>query len=264
MNLQFHCDERPGWTSVLRPGSADLEFLSFGLVRLRDGERYAHPSVGEEHAVVLLSGSCRVDVAGEATIVLGARKNVFDGYASAVYVPPETPFVMLATGDVEVAICSASTDEGGPVTVIRPEDVNVRQVGKDNWTRTVTDVIGDNVGARRLIVGETYNPPGNWSSAPPHRHDHNNPPDECDMEEVYFYRFDPPQGFGIQRVYEPSMGLDETFTVQEDDAVAIPFGYHPVVAAPGYRLYYLWALAGEERALLPWDDPEHAWVKADV
>jgi 5-deoxy-glucuronate isomerase len=45
--------------------------------------------------------------------------------------------------------------------------------------------------------------------------------------------------------------------------VGIPGGYHPVVAAPGYRLYYLWAIgacAGSPRALATFDDPAHAWL----
>ena len=43
-----------------------------------------------------------------------------------------------------------------------------------------------------LIAGETVKPPGGWSSWPPHRHEH---------EEVYLYRFDPAQGFGISMSY---------------------------------------------------------------
>ena len=81
------------------------------------------------------------------------------------------------------------------------------------------------------------------------------------MEEIYLYRLDPPQGFGLQRIYSPESGRDEAVVVKDNLVVGLPSGYHPVAAAPGYRLYYLWLLAGESRQLIPYDDPDHAWVK---
>ena len=44
------------------------------------------------------------------------------------------------------------------------------------------------------------------------------------------------------------------------DAVLLPYGYHPVSAAPGYSLYYLWAMAGDERKLALYEDPAHRWI----
>jgi len=130
----------------------------------------------------------------------------------------------------------------------------------------VQTAVGSNVDADRLLVGETFNPPGNWSSYPPHKHDTLNPPLEAPAEEIYFFLVSPPQGWGIQRIYtapdhpEP---LDEVYVVQDGDATILPRGYHPVCAAAGYRLYYLWGIAGEERRYGAWtDDPAHAWVKA--
>ena len=109
------------------------------------------------------------------------------------------------------------------------------------------------------MVGETINPPGNWSSYPPHKHDRHAPPDEVALEELYYYRFKPETGFGVQLIYDDR---DETARIVRDgDVVAIPSGYHPVVAAPGYSLYYLWVMAGEGRMLAPYFDPTHAWVQ---
>jgi 5-deoxy-glucuronate isomerase len=110
-------------------------------------------------------------------------------------------------------------------------------------------------------VGETFNDPGGWSSYPPHKHDVHDPPRQALLQEVYYFRLDPPQGFGIQRLYSPERGLDMTFTVQDGDTVLIPYGYHPVVAGAGYRLYYLWALAGQGRSMYLQEDPDHVWVK---
>jgi 5-deoxy-glucuronate isomerase len=114
------------------------------------------------------------------------------------------------------------------------------------------------------LVGETWNPPGNWSSAPPHKHDADKPGKEAWLEEVYFYMTDKPQGFGIQRVYSgddsPSKG-DDVYLIRSGDTVVLPYGYHPVVAGPGYRLMYVWVLAGEKREYGAWSlDPSHAWL----
>ena len=105
-------------------------------------------------------------------------------------------------------------------------------------------------------------PSGNWSSYPSHRHDVNNPPAELDMEETYFYLFDPVQGFGFQSIYTPDGALNEAYRVQDHDTVAIAEGYHPLVGAPGYQMYYLWTMAGSQgRGLISSMDPAHAWVK---
>jgi 5-deoxy-glucuronate isomerase len=37
----------------------------------------------------------------------------------------------------------------------------------------------------------------------------------------------------------------------------IPWGYHTTAAAPGHPLYYLNVLAGDERALDAFEDPDH-------
>jgi 5-deoxy-glucuronate isomerase len=83
------------------------------------------------------------------------------------------------------------------------------------------------------------------------------------MEEIYYFRCNPAQGFGMQRVYTDDRSLDEACVVEDGDTMLLPAGYHPVVAAPGYQLYYLWMLAGpNDRRMRPNDDPAHAWVKA--
>ena len=39
--------------------------------------------------------------------------------------------------------------------------------------------------------------------------------------------------------------------INDGDRVMISKGYHSVVAAPGYSLYYLWILSGETRFMPP-------------
>ena len=107
------------------------------------------------------------------------------------------------------------------------------------------------------MVGETFNPPGHWSSYPPHKHDGRN--GEPFLEEVYYYRVEPSHGFGHQMLYTED-GESVTHQVRDGDAVLLPYGYHPVSSPPGYALYYLWGMAGDERKLSLYEDPAHRWI----
>ena len=192
---------------------------------------------------------------------IGGRSNVFEERGYSVYAPPRTTYRIEALSDLDVAVCMAKADEEKAPFLVTPDQVRERVVGKGNWQRSVFDIVDGSVDACRLLVGETINPPGNWSSAPPHRHQVDNLPEESNLEEAYFFRVDPPQGFGVIRIYTDDRKIDETYSVENNDLVLIPEGYHPVAALAGYRLYYLWMLAGEKRMLKPRDDPKHAWLK---
>ena len=43
-------------------------------------------------------------------------------------------------------------------------------------------------------------------------------------------------------------------------AFLLPFGYPRVAAPPGYKVYYLWAMAGADRKLALHEDPAHTWI----
>ena len=238
------------------------ERIAFSIVRLKPGESHGSHLSRAETAVIVLGGRCNAKCGDITYENVGERANVFAGRASAVYAPPGCPVEIAAATDLEVAICATPATKRGELQLISPRQVTVRSVGQSNWRRDVHDIIGANVDAQSLLVGETYNPPGNWSSYPPHKHDRDDPPHEAQLEELYHFRVDPPGGFGVQRVYSAEGDLDETVTVRGGDTVVIPRGYHPVAAAPGYRLYYLWILAGDTRLLRWQDDPQHHWIKA--
>jgi 5-deoxy-glucuronate isomerase len=230
------------------------------LLRLQAGEEFVQPAAAEETALVFLGGSG--SVVGERFQFpdIQGRNNVFDGKATTVYLPSGNAFSVRAKTGLEIAVCQAPSCRGGAPVLITPDRVREASLGKDNWKRTAYMLVDENVPAQYLFIGEAIVPPGNWSSFPPHRHDKDDLPEEVDMEEVYFFRFDPPQGFGIQKIYTDNRSVDETITVQENDTVLIPEGYHPVVNAPGYSMYYLWIMAGVNRRFLSRPDPAHAWV----
>jgi 5-deoxy-glucuronate isomerase len=187
---------------------------------------------------------------------------VFEARASAVYLPPAASVEVTADAPTELALAVTTFgdlhahDDATPV-FIAPDDVVVHERGQPGWRRQVHDVVADAVPATRLLVGETFNAPGEWSSFPPHKHDGRD--GEPALEEVYYYRFDKPDGFGFQGLYETD-GEARAIFLRHGALVGIPRGYHPVCAAPGYRLYYLWALVGVRRALAMYEDPAHRWL----
>lgn len=252
----------PPYLSIVRPSMGDppLKYIGFSLLNLGAGESYSMRTQDMECLLLLLRGKGRVEYEGEI-FELGERESVFEEKAFAIYLPPDSEFKVEAEKELEAGICFAMVSrKEGEIFLIRPEDVRVRKVGQENFYREVHDVLREDMPAQRLLVGETFNPPGNWSSYPPHRHDEHNPPDKIRLEEIYHFRFNPPQGFGFMRLYDDASSIDEAMVIENRDTVIITKGYHPVVSAPGYSLYYLWILGGEERKLLPINDPNHQWV----
>jgi 5-deoxy-glucuronate isomerase len=231
----------------------DLPMLAAG-----DTATFSAPD-GIEAAVVLLRGDIEID--GRRA----RRSDVFDAPATAVYLPPGCAIKISARAPTELAFAATTgTDLHAPAAaapqIVETSDVVVHERGRAGWQRAVHDIITDAVPAQRLLVGETFNAAGQWSSFPPHKHDGGD--GEPALEEVYYYRFDPPDGFGFQGLYERA-GAERAVFLRHGAVVGIPRGYHPVCAAPGYRLYYLWALsaaAGTPRGLALYEDPAHRWL----
>jgi 5-deoxy-glucuronate isomerase len=260
--MQYHFRKAivKGYTRLVGPGEGGLQYLEVGILRLPAGEKYSSTTKGSEVALVILSGYATVEAGSERWSGLGGRSDVFQGPGDSVYVPLETSYTVTAETNLEVGVCKALTNFKGRPQVVGADEVEVGWRGRRNFERRIRNVMLDNAQGGRLLVGETINPPGNWSSFPPHKHDELIPGVETKLEEVYLYKVMPEQGFGLQRVFTAEGDVDEAYVLQSNDAVAFPRGYHPVVAAPGYRLYYLWVLAGEERRMQPRDHPDHQWV----
>lgn len=262
-NLLIHLEPKQGCNPVFHFGQYGMNLTAFGILQLKAGTFYKTSTDDTEAAFVILGGKCSVKGKDFNFPEVGGRKNVFDGKPHTIYLPRKTECMITALTDADIAvnISPASRDTSRP-TVITPEQTRTLSIGRDNFSRIATIIIDEKFDSEHFYIGEGMIPSGNWSGYPPHRHDFDNPPDEIDMEETYFYRFDPPQGFGIQKVYEPDGSVDETYTVKNNDTVAIASGYHPLCGAPGYRMYYLWTMCGKvNRGLISSKDPNHSWVK---
>lgn len=250
-----------GETMAVSPDSTGFEYLTFSVRRLARGEKFSGETGASELGLVILGGRCSIESAAGSWSGLGSRAHVFDGLPTALYLPVETAFSISAETDCEVALCYARAKEKHPARLVTPDEVEVEVRGGANATRQINHILKPDFPAERLMLVEVYTPSGNWSSYPPHKHDVHQPPGEVDLEEIYYYKVDRPEGYAIQRVYTPDGSIDETLTVRDGELVLIPEGYHPVVAAHGYNVYYLNALAGSARSMAASDDPAYAWVR---
>ncbi len=255
-------DGHPGEFLNFSRQDVHWEWMSMAVRRLAPGQSYSAATQGEEAAFVILGGSGKVDW-GTGLRSIGWRKNVFDGLPYCVYLPTGNSVLFVAETALEIAECRSPSTAKLQPKLITPQDVATSLRGGENASRQIVDIIRPDFPADKLVVIEVYTPGGNWSSFPPHKHDVHNPPAEVDLDEIYYYRIERPhEGFALQRLYSPDKSSDVTVRAQDGDAVLVRSGYHPVVAGPGYNVYYLNFLAGTSRTLAVTEDPDHVWLKS--
>jgi len=232
----------------------------FEIALLKKGERVALKSGDCEVGLVILKGNCSLKVNGKTYENLGIREDLFTDMPTAAYIPIKTEFEILSNG-AEIALCYAKCQEKADFNLIRPESVERITKGKDNWQRQAHMLIMPGEQSVNLIVGEAINPPGNWSGTPAHKHEVDNPPMESSHEELYYFRCDKEGGFGIERLYSSERGVNELIYLKDSTITFVPWGYHQVVAGPGFILYYLFFLSGKGKSLSGYSDPHQKWLE---
>jgi 5-deoxy-glucuronate isomerase len=243
--------ERAGW-----------EFTGLTVIKLAPGERWSRETGPDEVALVPLGGRCEV-ASGEQSWTIGERTSPFAGQPWAVYLPRDSAFAVTAETPLGLAVCAARAERTLAPKVVSPDDVKVEIRGAGNAARQINHIIEPSFAADRLLVVEVFTPSGNWSSYPPHKHDVHDMPREADLEEIYYYRIDPPDGFALQRLYTADGATDAAYVIHDGDLLLVPEGYHTFAVPQGYTGYYLNVLAGNEpvRTMQPRDDPAYAWLR---
>lgn len=251
-----------GYTKICKTGECSLNMLEFGIVELHSGEHCVLNTQENETAFIILSGHATFSFGNTVWADVGGRRNVFEGRAHSVYLPRRTNVAISAQEHVKIAVCATPLDVDTLPQLLGPEHVNTSVLGVPPWQRDTHFIIDDRCNAKRLTIGEAFITPGNWAGFPPHKHDANDMPSEGVLEEIYYFLFQPEQGFAIQRMYTKDGQIDETYTVAQNDLVEFPRGYHTTVGAPGYNTYFLWLMAGEHQGFFRSNDPAHDWVAA--
>lgn len=244
----------------ISPARAGWSYVGFAAYRLDTGEVATQATGDREAILVLVEGRAEIDVGDQSFGEQGDRLDVFEGTPpGAVYAPAGTSWTVRATTPCVLGVCTAPGSGDRPPTAIENIERVTRGVGAN--TRFIHPIaMEERDVADSLLVTEVFTPAGNWSSYPPHRHDEDDYPRMTYLEETYYHRLKPAQGFGFQRVFTEDGALDETMAVADHDVVLVPRGHHPCGAPHGYEMYYLNVMAGPLRKWRFQNHPDHDWI----
>lgn len=260
-NLLVKPNGTHGRVSHVTPESAGWTYVGFDLHRMKPGEIVAAETGSREVCLVWISGKGKATAGGKDFGVLGERMNPFEGAPHALYIPADSNWSVTAETDLELAVCSAPGGGDHEAKAIPPGTHPKLSRGKGSNVRHVYNIMPeDDNSAHSLLVVEVITPSGNTSSYPSHKHDRDDLPNESLLEETYYHRINPPQGFAFQRVYTDDRSLDEAVAVEDGDVTLVPKGYHPCATIHGYDLYYLNVMAGPKRVWKFHNAKEHEWL----
>ena len=253
--------DESGCLHKITPQSADWDYVGFELFELKKGQELSQNTELQEACIVIVSGKATVSAEGNVWSQLGARNNPFERIPpDAVYVGKGQEFSVIAESNLEVAITKSKGKSNRPARLIESSSLQYVQRGEGTNTRFVCNILFGSDDADSLLVVEVITPSGNWSSYPPHKHDTDDGEHESALEETYYHRLNPSQGFVFQRVYTDDLSINETVSANDKDVVLVPKGYHPVGVPHGYESYYLNVMAGPERRWVFKNDPQHEWM----
>jgi 5-deoxy-glucuronate isomerase len=234
-----------GWTAIT---SGQLASLELAVLSLGAGEEFVLDTGDREYAPVLIRGECQVALDSGLAVTLGPRGDPFTDLPSALFASREETVRFRACRESFLGIGSAPAVKKLANSVVTPAEVEVAIRGVDNWAREVRKVCwSDNTAGNLLLAGETCTPSGNWSTMPPHRHQVGEAGEEAAYEEIYFFQFSQPQGYGLTWQFDDEGEMDQAFSLRTNDALYHNQGYHPVVGGPGATLYHLTFMAGPQR-----------------
>lgn len=253
---------KPGQGRVIHvtPQTAKWKYVGFDLWKLKTAGVAVGSDPKQETCLVFISGKGQLKMGETNYGVIGERMSPFDGDPWSAYVPAGMTWSVKAEGDVTLAVCTAPARGRLPERIIPPVGLAKETRGKGNNIRHVTNILPEWDKAESLLVVEVVTPAGNTSSYPPHKHDEDNLPHESLLEETYYHRLKPAQGFAFQRVYTDDRSLDEAMAVEDGDVTLVPRGYHPCATVHGYDLYYLNVMAGPKRSWKFHNAMEHEWL----
>lgn len=221
--------------------------------KLAPGETFEIVREGEEIAALLLGG--KVTFKWNDGQYVAFRKDVFEMASWALHVCSGDKIFIEAESESEVLIQCTHNKKKFPAKFYRPEDSpwSNSYEGKfgdvaNRWVNTIFDY--EHKPESNMVLGEIINKPGNWSGYLPHCHP---------QPEVYFFRFDRPEGFGASFVG------DDVYKSVNNSFSAIPGGkLHPQSAAPGFKMWTCWMIRHLDDN--PWlqtdrcEDERYTWL----
>ena len=221
-----------GYNSILdMAGKHAGALMDFGILKLREGQKLTD-TASKERAFLLISGE--VEFAWQKRKAVATRSSCFYEGPWCLHVPSNVPVaIRCLKRDSEIAVYQTDNAQSFEVRLFTPEDCKIQMLGTGTMsemaTRAVRSIFNKaNRAESNLLLGETINFPGKWSSYPPHHHP---------QPEAYFYKFNLENGFGYS-------GLGgKVYKVMHNDTLLVTSTVgHPQVTAPGFAMYYAWVI----------------------
>lgn len=231
--------------------------MDVGLLVMEDGDTYTYESDSREIAILLFEGKVTYEWDGKK--VEADRPDCFHHEAYCLLASRKTSIKLTAHSHSELYLQSTENERDYESVLYTPETVQTQHAGangelKGTMKREIKTFFDyDNAPFSNMVLGEVLSYPGRWSSYPPHYHP---------QPEVYFYRFDHPQGFGA------GFANDEIYKTEHNGCAVINYGFHSQVSAPGYAMCYAWGIRHLDGD--PWkktriDEKAHEWLwKSDA
>lgn len=242
---------KSGYNLMVGAENEPSMLMEIGLIKLDAGESFTHYNETNEAALLLLDGT--IDFRWEEKSITCERKSVFDEKASLLHVSRGTEVTIQAVTAAELLLQKTENSSHFPSTLYMPADIGEAIFCEGLWGNTANRYVRkifdfSNAPYSNMVMGETINLPGKWSSYIPHSHP---------QPEVYYYRFDRQYGFGAGFVD------DTPYKLEHNTALCIPGGAtHPQTSAPGYAMYFCWMIRHLPDA--PWttriDDHRYRWL----
>lgn len=252
MRIRRNGDFNYGYNAITEMDGKHKEMLmDFGILRLGRGQKEEN-SDNKERAYLLVTGEAEIQWAGQKKVI--KRSSCFDENPWCLHVPPKADITITALSeDTEIAVQMTGNENTFEPKLYTPGECRSEERGKGTMKETSTRIVRtifdkSNTDNANLVLGEVIDYPGRWSSYPPHHHP---------QPEIYYYKFEPSNGFGYAELGE------EVVKVKNNDTVLIHEGLtHPQATAPGYAMYYLWVIRHlkDNPYMTPTFVPEHLWV----
>lgn len=253
MRIQHKQPFNIGYNSITEMNGKHKEMLmDYGILKLEKGTKFSD-SKSLERVIILIYGKIEVTFNGQT--FHAKREDFLDNHFWAVNLPKEMNVEIKGIAkDSEVALVRTENERDFEPTIRNAENSVIETRGKgfmnEAATRTVKTLMDKKLAPEsNIMFGEDVHFPGKWSGFPSHSHE---------QPEIYFYKFYPKNGFGLIKLG------DEGILIEQNDTITIrPNLVHPQVAAPGYAMYYLWIIRHLDGNpyLKPTFEKQHLWVE---
>ncbi len=165
--LLVKAKKKSGKIISVTPKSAKWRYVGHDVWHLSTSKKAKGHEAKRETCIVFISGKGSVTVDGTDYGELGSRMDVFDGKPWSIYVPRDAKWVVTATTDLVMNVCTAPAKTIKQVAVISPETLAIETRGQGSNTRYVCNILPEqDPRAESLLVVEVITPNGSTSSYP--------------------------------------------------------------------------------------------------